>query len=122
VRQLNKTLFDILNGNEHLDQSNKEQQLLNIERFFEFLLSLERMDLISKQIIFNTFVNLFECAPEDSLPSLFKMMEQKVFDGNINLADKDGNSSLILNMISRICKTIMRKLSVTHDTGFRGRV
>lgn len=28
----------------------------------------------------------------------------------------------ILNMISRICKTIMRKLSLTHDIGFRGKI
>ncbi len=51
------------------------------------------------------------------------MMEEKVFNGELNISTGDANTSaLILNMISRICKTIMRKLSVTHDTGFRGRV
>ena len=37
-----------------------------------------------------------------------------------NLNDKD--AGLLFNMCARICKIIMKKLSATHDTEFRGRV
>ncbi len=37
-----------------------------------------------------------------------------------NLSEKD--ASTVFNMCARICKIIMKKLSATHDTEFRGRV
>ena len=37
-----------------------------------------------------------------------------------NLNEKD--ASIQFNMCARICKIIMKKLSATHDTEFRGRV
>jgi THO complex subunit 1 transcription elongation factor len=38
----------------------------------------------------------------------------------MKLNEKD--ASIVINLCSKICNTIMRKLSVTHDTEFRGKV
>lgn len=46
--------------------------------------------------------------------------ERKEYTITANLVDKD--LSFVLNSCANICKIIMRKLSVTHDTEFRGRV
>lgn len=101
----------------------KGEQILNIEKFFEFLENLERMQLISKSDIFSTFSDLFESTSEDTLELLFNMMETKVFNGDlIQASNGENKQDQVLNMIARICKTIMRKLSATHDTGFRGKV
>lgn len=36
------------------------------------------------------------------------------------VSEKDAN--ILINLCAKICKMIMRKLSATHDTEFRGRV
>jgi hypothetical protein len=57
------------------------------------------------------------------------MMERKLFGGEEsksstsildNLNEKDAQT--VFNLCARICKSIMKKLSATHDTEFRGRV
>lgn len=40
----------------------------------------------------------------------------------ISNASNDKDSNMVINLCAKICKIIMRKLSVTHDTEFRGRV
>lgn len=68
-------------------------------------------------------MELFDCTSEDTFEPLFNMMETLLFKGNLLKSSSDDQSRrYILDYISRICKSVMRKLSVTHDTGFRGRV
>ena len=86
------------------------------------MLSLEKVHLITKQDILNVYADLFECASESSLSSLFDMMERNMFVNGLLSADKEDQMNNLLNMCSKICKIIMRKLSVTHDIGFRGKV
>jgi len=80
------------------------------------------------------------------LEPLFQMMDEKLFGGRLLSAlggdgnalpggskDKrfmlssgttssDKDTSILINLCSKNCKTIMRKLSVTHDTEFRGSI
>ena len=46
--------------------------------------------------------------------------QQRIFYILGNLNEKD--AGVVFNMCARICKIIMKKLSATHDTEFRGRV
>jgi hypothetical protein len=46
--------------------------------------------------------------------------QRMMFSILANLNEKD--ASTVFNMCARICKIIMKKLSATHDTEFRGRV
>lgn len=63
------------------------------------------------------------------------MMEQKLFGGgeeartptttaNYSILDNlnERDAQTVFNLCARICKSIMKKLSATHDTEFRGRV
>jgi hypothetical protein len=54
----------------------------------------------------------------DELMSLSGSLQQRVYYILANLNEKD----VAFNMCARICKIIMKKLSATHDTEFRGRV
>ena len=56
----------------------------------------------------------------DDLMSSSGSPQQRVFYILGNLSEKDIGG--VFNMSSRICKIIMKKLSATHDTEFRGRV
>jgi len=94
---------------------------LKIELFVEFLLELEKSLLITKADIFNIIADVFECAPENQLTPLFDIMESKVFKSEL-LHVKEDEKSVLLNYCSKICKIILRKLSITHDIGFRGKV
>lgn len=49
-------------------------------------------------------------------------MEEKILTTDLFKADDPRTFSLILNKTAKVCKIILRKLSVTHDTGFRGKV
>jgi hypothetical protein len=113
-----------------------------LECFFDFLVGLEEAQLISKKEILLAFIELFEIAQEQVLLPLFDMMEAKLFNGGqkeeqkqagsknsigermfyilSNLNEKD--SGIVFNICARICKIIMKKLSATHDTEFRGRI
>ena len=84
-------------------------------------MELEKSLLIKKADIFTIIVELFECAPENQLTPLFDIMESKVFKSEI-LYVKEEDKSTLLNYCSKICKIILRKLSITHDIGFRGKV
>ncbi|CDW71534.1 UNKNOWN [Stylonychia lemnae] len=137
LRSLNKRLMNLVNSrttqpakiaNGHHSSHSISSDIQRFERFFEFLLNLEKNSLITKIDIFNYFAELFDSTSEDTLGPLFSMMEEKMFNGNLlNIQSEDvkkdqQTTASILNIISRVCKSIMRKLSVTHDTGFRGKV
>jgi hypothetical protein len=75
MRSINHQLLDMINDS--ITVSKKPLHLLNIDKFFDFLNSLESLQLISKNNILNVFADLFECASESSLASLFDMMERR---------------------------------------------
>jgi THO complex subunit 1 transcription elongation factor len=89
---------------------------------------LEGAQLIQKKDILNAFSELFESSQEQHLLSLFQLMERKIFHQEetkssfmvTGVTEKDANT--LINLCAKICKMIMRKLSATHDTEFRGRV
>ena len=63
---------------------------------------------------------LFGPSHSSSLQEEEKIQDDKAFFRNVGGNEKDYN--IMINMCTKICKIIMRKLSVTHDTEFRGRV
>jgi len=72
---------------------------------------------------------MFELAPEDSLEALFSFYEAKVFQSGYlreeledTRKEAEREKAKILNNIARTCRTILRKLSITQDTGLRGRI
>ncbi|TNV82285.1 hypothetical protein FGO68_gene5609 [Halteria grandinella] len=143
LREINKVIYTAMSMQvNHSDKATQSNFLQSLDSFFDFLISLEAASLIQKKDILNAFFELFECSPEHYLLSLFEMMERKLFSNEgtadeeskdssnvgqrmvyaitANLGEKDLN--LVINLCAKICKIIMRKLSVTHDTEFRGRV
>jgi uncharacterized protein (DUF2461 family) len=60
------------------------------------------------------------------------MMERKLFFSHVSEESKgavwitqglnEKELGMVINWCAKICKIVMRKLSVTHDTEFRGRV
>lgn len=94
------------------------------DRFFDFLLALEEASLLQKKDILNAYFELFECAQGPHLPPLFYMMVAKLFPdkGGFCAGANDKDQNVLINICSKVCKTIMRKLSATHDTEFRGKI
>lgn len=68
---------------ERLRQTGREGPLQpdGLESFFDFLVTLEESQLISKKEILLAFIELFEIAQEQVLLPLFDMMEAKLFNG-----------------------------------------
>ena len=120
--------------------ASSDELLSGLDKFFEFLLNLESAGLFQKKDILNAYFELFECAQEQHLQPLFNMMETKLFSyassAVVNQSNdgvesgsnpffqgtSDRDQSILINIFSKVCKTIMRKLSATHDTEFRGRI
>ena len=86
--------------------------------FFDFTVSCSIKNLISKGLILELFCDMFECCPEQQLRSLFPIFEN-VVEGRGNRANPQfGENNL--HTCTKICRSIMSKLTVTHDLQFRG--
>lgn len=92
-----------------------------MESFVSFLLELEKSQMLTKADVFNIVADVFDCAAENQLTYLFDIMESKVFKSEL-LNVREDEKNILLNYCSKICKIILRKLSITHDIGFRGKV
>lgn len=92
-------------------------------------MGLERVQLLTKLHVLDTYMRMFELAPEDSLEALFSFYEAKVFQSGYlreeledTRKEAEREKAKVLNNIARTCRTILRKLSITQDTGLRGRI
>jgi hypothetical protein len=83
---------------------------------------LTQSKLIPKFDILILFDDLFESSSENGLEQLFILYENLMVKSSFLTESDSALTSKLQSMVSRICKTIIKKLSVTHDTSFRGRV
>jgi len=81
--------------------------------FFQFSTNCVKAKIAGNQTILLLFEDLFENCPEKSIQGLFPLFE-KVINQGIALEMNE------LHLCTKICRTIMEKLTVTHDLHFRG--
>jgi hypothetical protein len=68
------------------------------------------------------FEDLIESSSESILEEIFQIFETPILRDHL-LQDQDATlEKKLQSMVSKICKTVIKKLSVTHDTQFRGKV
>ena len=74
--------------------------------------------LITKNLILELYQDMFECCPESQLKSVFPLFENVVLgkEGKQSPQFEENN----LHLCTKICRSIMSKLTVTHDLQFRG--
>lgn len=120
LREINKTLYlQMKQGS-----SNRSNMTENLDRFFDLLLALEQAQLIQKKDVMTAYFELFECAQEPQLLPLFEMMVAKLFPGQGGFFQgaSEREQNILINFCSKVCKAIMKKLSATHETEFRGKI
>ena len=120
LREINKTLYLQMKQG----ASTRSNLSENLDRFFDLLLALEQASLIQKKDIMNAYFELFECAQEPHLLPLFDMMVKKLFPGQGGFFQgaSEREQNILINFCSKVCKAIMKKLSATHETEFRGKI
>jgi THO complex subunit 1 len=65
--------------------------------------------------LFGILEELFECQPKKRIEKMFYLLEEQIL--NKKVTDCNPNNTLL-----KICNGILKKLSQTHDTQFRGRI
>lgn len=90
-------------------------------------MGLEKVQLLAKKHVLDTFMKMFDQVPEDFIDQLFKLYESKIFHSGYLKQELEGDklSTLrrdLMHQILRTCKIIIGKLSITQDTGLRGRI
>ena len=68
------------------------------------------------------YEDLYETLPESSLELMFTLLEKPILTNRI-LDDTDITvMKRLQSLLSKICKLVIKKLSVTQDIWFRGKV
>lgn len=68
------------------------------------------------------FEDLVESSSERLLEDIFEIFEIPIIRNELIVDSDVNNEKRLQSMVLKICKTIIKKLSVTHDTRFRGKV
>lgn len=117
-RSLRKLLLNILSRD-------KELAAQSLQPFFSFAVECVRLSYISKKDILDLFEDLFECCPEQKLQEVFPLFQNSVMGSTTEEVQEEGKIQLEetnLHYCTKICRTIMSKLTVTHDLQFRGTI
>jgi len=87
-----------------------------------------QQDLLSKLDMLWVFEDLIEISSESTLELLFEIFERHILWFSM-LEEQGSEQSTVQSfqgklqsMVSKICKIAIKKLSVTHDTQFRGKI
>ena len=90
----------------------------NIPHFFAFLSSLVEPQILSRKDLLEQYEDFYDVLPVSELEQLFSLLQTKIYE----LTEKKLFDDSEINPILRMCNSIMKKLSLTHNTQFRGRV
>lgn len=99
-------------------------QKSDIAEFFGFVRLCEQDKLISKGDIIYIFLELFENSSRSQLEPNFEIFMEQI--NKYGLKDKnEGDSQQLLNIdffCTRMCKSIMNRLSSSRDIEFKGKI
>jgi hypothetical protein len=119
-RPLRKHLLSLL-------QTLHDHQLAagTLKPLFGFVVRCVQRRFLSQKDMLDVFEDLFECCPEQKLEELFPLFAEVVSPceeaadlSNTAIRFEENN----LHFCTKICRTIMNKLTVTHDLKFRGTI
>ena len=86
--------------------------------FFDFAVECSIRKLIAGDLILELFHDMFECCPEKQLKTRFPSFENVVEGKNNRKNPQFGPNDK--HKCTKICRSIMTKLTLTHDLQFRG--
>jgi len=86
---------------------------LKVDRYFSFLSFVVNEGIFPVQSQFALFEELFATQPIHQIEGLFCFLEEEVYAKYDDAQEKP---------ILRICNSLLKRLSATHNTAFRGRV
>ena len=97
--------------------SNSEVELKSLEEFVSFAVELSRREICSPSIPIVLLSDTFDIFTLDQCEKLFAYVEN-----NVNIWKEDMFFSGCKNNLLRMCNDLLRRLSRSQNTVFRGRI
>lgn len=89
----------------------------HLSSFFRFTATCLKETLLEPGHILELFEDLFECSPESMLATFFPLFERAILSST---GESSAPVAYNLDQITKTCRKIMTKLTVTHDLQLRG--